>query len=268
MSRFDTIQPRVLRHEGGYVNHPRDPGGATNKGVTQRTYNAYLERVGRPAQSVRNITSSEIARIYRAQYWNVVRGDQLPDGVDYTVYDFAVNSGPSRAAKHLQRAVGVPADGVIGEITLAAVARTDAQAIIERVNASRMAFLRGLRHWGTFGRGWTRRVTEVRSTSLDEARAVGQTAPQIYEPTELEPMAKAPDSQVLPSRAPEAAGGLVSGVVATLAPLGLSLVTASESAPVLQYALAGVIVAVTVAAGVWFTRNYLRKQNGNSEVPA
>lgn len=151
----------VLAHEGGYVNHPKDPGGATNKGVTQAVYNAYRRVKGFPIQSVRNIGTEEVADIYQKQYWKLVRGDSLPAGLDYAVFDFAVNSGVSRAVRYLQRLVGVEDDAVIGMMTLEAVykkARQDEESLIINYCANRMAFLKSLGTFSTFGTGWTRRV--------------------------------------------------------------------------------------------------------------
>lgn len=104
---FRELLPKVLVHEGGYVDDPQDPGGETNKGITHKTYDAWRKRQGQPTRSVKHITPEEVAEIYRQQYWNKIAGDDLPSGVDYAVFDFAVNSGPSRAAQFLQRAVGV-----------------------------------------------------------------------------------------------------------------------------------------------------------------
>lgn len=157
----------VLKHEGGWSNHPRDPGGATMKGVIQRVYDAYRKRNGLRKQSVRSISESELQDIYKAQYWHAIKGDALPRGVDYCVFDGAVNSGPSQSAKWLQRALGVNADGVIGMITLAAVdAHPDKAALVREICAKRMSFLQALRHWPVFHKGWSRRVAEVRADSL------------------------------------------------------------------------------------------------------
>jgi len=160
----------VLVHEGGFSNHPKDPGGATNKGVTQAVYDAYRARGGQPKRSVRSITAAEVEAIYRREYWDKVKADQLPAGVDYCVFDFAVNSGVSRAARYLQRAVGVAQDGKIGPVTLAAVARVSPPSLIDRICNERMAFLRGLKTFATFGKGWTRRVTDVRAHAKGMAR--------------------------------------------------------------------------------------------------
>lgn len=161
------IQPWILAYEGGFVNHPKDPGGATNQGATQRTYDAYRRRIGHATQSVRLIDNVERDTIYRVQYWDAIRGDDLPSGVDAAVYDFAVNSGPSRAAKYLQRIAGVKQDGVIGLQTLDAVARLDPVVVIDRLCEARMTFLRGLKTWGTFGKGWSRRVVGERIGTQD-----------------------------------------------------------------------------------------------------
>lgn len=156
---FKICHPWVLAHEGGYVNHPEDPGGATNQGITQSVYDAWRINRGKSTQSVKLLTDADRDTIYRSQYWSVIRGDSLPLGVDYAVYDFAVNSGPARAAKFLQRLVGVTPDGIIGNLTLAAVAKhPDHVELIKELCYSRYAWLKRLRHWSTFGSGWTRRV--------------------------------------------------------------------------------------------------------------
>lgn len=153
----------VLEHEGGYVNHPADPGGATNLGVTQAVYDDFRRARGLDTRSVRYIGGNEVSTIYRTQYWDAVRAGELPSGVDYCVFDFAVNSGVGRAAKFLQRAVGVTDDGKIGPQTLAAVNARPAKQVIAAVCDARLAYLKSLtRLFRTFGKGWTRRVEGVR----------------------------------------------------------------------------------------------------------
>lgn len=166
-SNFEQSLDFVLEHEGGYVNHPRDPGGATNRGVTQAVYDGYRKIQGRPVQSVRLITPDELLAIYKFQYWDRVQGDFLPIGLDYAVFDFAVNSGVGRASKYLQAVLGVAQDGQIGAKTLAAI-RSPAAAI-NALCDRRMGFLRNLGTFLTFGKGWTRRVTSVRAHALDMA---------------------------------------------------------------------------------------------------
>lgn len=162
-TNFDAALALVLVHEGGYVNHPADPGGATNKGVTQAVYDAYRRGKGQPTQSVRYISTAEVGAIYRFLYWARTRADELPAGVDYVVFDFAVNSGVDRSSRYLQRAVDAAEDGKVGPATLAKAAAQDPRQLIDELCDARMAFLRGLRTFATFGKGWTRRVTEARA---------------------------------------------------------------------------------------------------------
>lgn len=165
-TNFPAALKAVLAFEGGYVNDPRDPGGATNQGITQRVYDAWRRLAGASAQQVRAIAPAEVAAIYRAQYWNAVRGDQLPAGVGLMAFDAAVNSGASRAARWLQAAAGVAVDGHIGQITLAAAARADPAALIRAMGAARLSYDRGLRIWRYFGKGWSRRVAQVTAMAL------------------------------------------------------------------------------------------------------
>lgn len=163
IGNFAVALPEVLRYEGGYVNHPSDPGGPTNKGITQRTYNAWRASRGLATRSVRGITGSEVSAIYKRDYWDKVGADGLPPGVDFAVFDFAVNSGPYRAAQYLQRILNVATDGRVGPITLAAAASWRNQhALIDEYMDRRMAFLRALGTWGVFGDGWTKRVVRAR----------------------------------------------------------------------------------------------------------
>lgn len=162
-SNFDKALASVLVHEGGYVNHPKDPGGATNKGVTQAVYDDWRDDHTLPRRSVRDITPAEVMAIYKFLYWDRVKGDELPAGVDYCVFDFAVNSGVNRAARFLQRAVGVLEDGQLGPITLKAANAMGADCLVDAVCNARMTFLKGLNTFGTFGKGWTRRVEDVRA---------------------------------------------------------------------------------------------------------
>ena len=162
---FAACLRETLAHEGGWADHPRDPGGATMKGITIGTYRDWKGRPVTKAE-LRAITDAEVAAIYRRWYWEPVRGDDLPAGLDLVAFDGAVNSGPSRGAKWLQSALRVTADGKIGPATIAAARAADPAAAVNRACDARMAFLRGLSTWGTFGKGWTRRVDSVRATAL------------------------------------------------------------------------------------------------------
>ena len=164
-ANFEKALALVLEHEGGWVNHPKDPGGATMKGVTQAVYDAYRKLRGRGVQSVKLISEEELRAIYKFQYWDKVQGDFLPVGVDYAVFDFAVNSGVSRAAKYLQAVLGATQDGQIGAKTLAAI--TSPANTINALCDRRIGFLRNLKTFLTFGKGWTRRVQGVRAHALE-----------------------------------------------------------------------------------------------------
>lgn len=158
-SNFSLYTGWLLVHEGGYVNHPKDPGGATNKGVTQRVYDAFLRRKGLKVKSVKEISHDEVLEIYRTQYWNTISGDLLPEGLDYAVYDFAVNSGPSRAIKFLQKILRVNQDGVIGNMTLEAIrGHNNIVELIQQYCFDRWNWMKTLGTFSTFGKGWTRRV--------------------------------------------------------------------------------------------------------------
>lgn len=167
----------IFYHEDGYVDHPKDPGGATNMGITHKTLAAWRKVSpwsDLPKSEVKNLSKDEARKIYEANYWRAVKGDDLPSGVDLFVMDYGVNSGPSRAVKALQTVVGVPADGVIGPVTLEAVRKTDPLKIVNELYKYRMQYLRSLKTWSTFGKGWTRRVDSVHKVSQE---LVGRKTP-------------------------------------------------------------------------------------------
>lgn len=159
---FDKCLPFTLTWEGGDVDDPRDPGGATSRGVTQSVYDAYRDGKHMSRRTVFQMESHELLDIYRARYWDLVGGDRLPAGVDLAVFDFAVNSGVRRAVKEVQHLVGVTEDGVMGPGTLTAVleyAQTKSTLfLLDAICDDRMAFLKGLKTYATFGNGWRRRV--------------------------------------------------------------------------------------------------------------
>jgi lysozyme family protein len=165
-SFFKSLE-KVLEHEGGFVDHPDDPGGATNKGITHRTYADFLGRPLEDVDELKNIPEEHVQLIYKQGYWDKVKGDELPSGVDFCIFDWSVNSGPSRAVKALQKAVMASQDGAIGPKTLAAVSEFSAEDIIKSVAEQREAFYKSLRTYPTFGRGWLRRNKETRDFALD-----------------------------------------------------------------------------------------------------
>jgi lysozyme family protein len=158
----------VLQHEGGYVNHPKDPGGRTNLGVTQRAWEEYVGRSVDEAE-MRALTPDVVKPFYKKMYWDKIKGDELPPGVDYAAYDLAVNSGTGRAAKYLQQIAGVPADGVIGPKSLEAIKSCNPSETVEALCGMRLDFLQRLPTWPTFGKGWGRRVEEVEKIAANMA---------------------------------------------------------------------------------------------------
>lgn len=155
----------VLEYEGGYTNDAGDPGGPTNWGITIWDARAYWKPKA-TAADVRAMPLSVAKEIYRTKYWAKMDCDLLPPGVDLCVFDFGVNSGIARSAKSLQRRVGVSVDGIIGPKTVLAAQSTDAVKLINYLCADRLAYLQGLGIWRLFGRGWGRRVRDVRAAAL------------------------------------------------------------------------------------------------------
>ena len=163
---FDKCLEMLLKHEGGFVNHPKDPGGMTNLGVTKAVYDKWIGRASTEAE-MRALTPKDVAPIYKKNYWDKVRGDDLPSGADWACFDWAVNSGSGRPAKALQRIVGATQDGAIGPQTLKMVASQDPKMIVEKMYDQRQAFYENLKTFETFGRGWTRRNKETKETALE-----------------------------------------------------------------------------------------------------
>jgi lysozyme family protein len=157
---FDKCLAMLLEHEGGYVNSKHDRGGMTNLGVTKRVYDEWIGRES-TEQEMRDLTPDDVAPIYKKNYWDRVKGDHLPSGVDWCAFDWAVNSGSGRPAKAIQRAVGATQDGAIGNQTLALIAEKDPKFIIDYVYTVRQAFYESLDDYKHFGRGWSRRNTET-----------------------------------------------------------------------------------------------------------
>lgn len=163
---WDNCFNMVLQHEGGYVNDPRDPGGRTNLGVTQRAWESYWNRSS-SEEEMRKLTPNVVKPFYKSMYWDKIRGDDLPSGVDYAAYDLAVNSGVGRASKYLQQIAGVAADGVIGPKSLEAIKACDPGQVVDAICDMRLDFLKRLPTFDTFGKGWSRRVAEVKAKASD-----------------------------------------------------------------------------------------------------
>lgn len=151
----------MLKSEGGFVNHPKDPGGMTNLGVTKRVWEEWVGRESNEKE-MRSLTPEMVEPLYKRKYWDACKCDDLPEGLDYLVFDFAVNAGPGRSIKILQTAVGTTPDGAIGPKTLAAVRAIDPHELIEKFSVAKTEFYESLPTFPTFGRGWLNRVADVK----------------------------------------------------------------------------------------------------------
>jgi lysozyme family protein len=238
-SSYDDSLKHLLVHEGGYSNHPSDPGGPTNFGITIIDYRKYINPAG-TADDVRRMDVNDAKRIYRSKYWDALSCDRLPAGLDYSLFDYGVNSGIARAGRVLRRLCGLPDSDyhVTGEV-LAAVARRDPKALMEALNDERLAFLQRLRTWPVFGRGWGSRVTDVRRISLGMANGAITDAPT----------APAPGKGHVP--APNAGGAVASGA-------GLSL--AAFWGFIGSHPTVAAIIVVAIGAGVYALIQHLHSR--------
>ena len=159
---FDECLKMLLHHEGGYVNHPKDPDGETNLGVTKRVY----EKWG-GTKDMKDLTVEDVAPIYKKEYWDRCKCDDLESGVDWAVFDWAVNSGTGRAAKAIQKICGASQDGAIGPKTLALIGTQNTEYVIEEFGKIRQDFYESLKTFDTFGKGWTRRNKETTAKALE-----------------------------------------------------------------------------------------------------
>lgn len=162
---FERALPILLDQEGGYVNHPSDPGGRTNLGVTQAVWEEWTGRKATEAE-MRGLTVADVAPLYRKRYWDAVKGDDLPPGTALTVFDFGVNAGPARAIRYLQITVDATPDGKIGPQTLAKVKERTDESIVREYAEHRRNYYRRLKTFPTFGKGWLRRVNHIEAEAL------------------------------------------------------------------------------------------------------
>lgn len=160
-ANFPNALAHVLEHEGGFSDHPKDPGGVTNLGVTLRTWQEWV-RHPVTVNAMKELTPEDVTPLYEKKYWRIANCDSLPAGLDYLVFDFAVNAGPGRALKTLQTAVGVTPDGVLGPKTLSAIAAVGVEKAVELFTEERLKFYKSLQTFDVFGKGWTRRSEEAR----------------------------------------------------------------------------------------------------------
>lgn len=195
---FNLFLTEVLKHEGGFVNDPRDAGGATNKGVTIANFRRYV-KADATIDDLKKLTNEQAGIIYRRFYWDAVLAAELPSGLDIAMGDYAVNSGPGRPAKAIQKIVGVKVDGRIGPETLKAIRARDAKDLIDALCDERLAFMKRAKNtktgallWPTYGNGWQKRVDAIRAKALS---LVGKTTeepksvvvPEVVLPPVLKP---------------------------------------------------------------------------------
>ncbi len=242
---FEQALKRLLAHEGGYSNHPSDPGGPTNFGITLADYRRYV-KPNATAADVRSMRLDDAKAIYRGRYWDAMRCDELPAGLDYAVFDYAVNSGTGRAAKVLQRTLGFSDDGCLTDALFAAVRKRDTGALIAQLCDERLAFLRRLKTWPVFGAGWGRRVAEVRAISL--AMAGREPAPAHDSGTAS---AKSAAKGVAPPNTREQYG-TAGGIAATGAAAAQQ--AHQSGARIAIVIVIGAVALALAALGVWWWR--------------
>ncbi len=166
---FNQCLDMLLQDEGGFTDNPKDPGGMTCLGITKRVYDAYYG-VDADKETMRSLTTQDVSPIYKDNYWDKVSGDDLPSGVDWSVFDWAVNAGVYRASVAVQQAAGMAeeaCDGVIGPKSIAAINKVEPKALIETIAEKRETFYRSLSTFDTFGKGWLRRNERTRQQALE-----------------------------------------------------------------------------------------------------
>lgn len=257
-ANFDMVLKSILVFEGGKDDDPVDPGGRTNQGVIQRVYTAYRIRNGRPNQDVFLMNNTERDEIYRTQYFDKVQFNELPPGVDMCIVDGAVNSGVSQSIKWVQRALGLTANGVLGEVTMQRIQdHPDHDKLIADICARRLAMLKQLRTFYRFGAGWTSRVNQLKRKC--QLIAMGSVGPEVDFVPNGNKKALVMDAKPLPSTAPAdatAAGGTVSGALSTVQGVFQPMQGTPFADKVLLFlAVGGGLLAVGgVLYGIWARR--------------
>jgi lysozyme family protein len=242
-ANYDACLKRLLVHEGGYSNHPNDPGGPTNFGITLADFRAYI-KTNATAADVKAMTLAQAAPIYRTHYWDALRCDDLPSGVDYALFDYGVNSGIARAAKVIRRIVGAQDSTVIDAALIALIAKADAGALVAAICDERLAFLKSLKTWPGFGTGWARRVAEVRTSAL--AMAASAAKPVVVKP---------PTATPAPSLPKAATVAATTVVVAASAAVTQQSSLSGYGAGLIVLAVLAIVLAGVAAFVVWKRRH-------------
>lgn len=246
---FPRALARILVYEGGKVNDPRDPGGKTNKGITQTTFYTWLRRNGQALRDVYTITAAEVAAIYKTNFWDRIKGDELPSGVDITCFDGAVNSGVSQQGKWVQRALGITADGDFGQETMLAINNcADDDKLIADMLARRLGTLQAFKTWKTYGKGWSARISNVKK--IGQAWATGSVGPAPVNVEALGGNQKADIRDIVPPAMSSklANATAISGSVGTgLAQAAQSLSPLSDTITAVKY----VFIAATIGAAAF-----------------
>jgi len=163
-SNFQECLDLVLKSEGGWVNHPSDPGGETNLGVTKRVWEEY---VGHPVESLKKLTKDDVAPLYELKYWRPCYCEVLPRGLDFVVFSMGVNAGPGRSVKLLQQSIGCVPDGVIGPRTRELISSSNGSTLIAKFSETRREYYRALKTFPIFGKGWLNRVDHEEAEALN-----------------------------------------------------------------------------------------------------
>ncbi|MDM7852377.1 glycoside hydrolase family 108 protein [Pseudochrobactrum kiredjianiae] len=237
----------MFGHEGGYVNNPKDPGGATKYGITHRTLAAHRGVSSVSPAQVKALSKEEATEIYRRSYWVQSGGDLLPVGIDFMAFDYGVNSGPAQGVKSLQRVVGVTVDGIVGGQTVAAV-KSYKGDLIAAYAAERLRFMKSLKTWATFGRGWQKRVMNVETQARKLLQGVIVVADTPVAPAKANPRDQSITETLKKPEAWASAGGLLSGLGGM----------ASGTGPI-QWALA-IIMVGAFATGAYFLIKRMQDQ--------
>jgi len=166
-NNFKECLDLLLKSEGGWVNHPSDPGGETNLGVTKRVWEEY---VGHPVESLKKLTKEDVAPLYEQKYWRPCYGEVLPRGLDFLVFSMGVNAGTGRAVKLLQSSLGCVADGVIGPRTRELISASDVSKLISKFSETRREYYQALKTFPIFGKGWIARVDREKEEALQMAK--------------------------------------------------------------------------------------------------